>query len=743
MFKFLFLLSYYLVFILCISTYADYIEAQPGTEYIQNFNALGTESRASLPFGWIVDKQTSVRTIGNIADALHQTDYRSGNNIAPNAANGIYNFGHGTAETAEQRAVGWLASGSGTASGNLYARLKNIGSESFRGFEMSYTVEKFRQGSNTEGFAIQMYFSFDGEIWHSGGENFYHFFEPDDNNDGYDNAPGLTQQVDGYLFTGLINPDEKVYLAWNYSVASGSTTTNGQALAINNVSLTPADKSYFHEIDGLEGSTLEDALHDMIAVNENTNYNNARLQMHGNIDNFNNQVRCVYTGEWYDVDKGSMPASGDLDAEHLYPQSWFEGHPQQSIARADLHALVPTHPPANNSRANHPFDYVESISTTWGSDGYFSYYGQNTDNKSAFEPADDFKGNAARAVLYFAVRYYDYFEAGNRFIGSDWDVDPFFRGEVDMLNTLLLWHITDPVDEQEQQRNQDVFLYQENRNPFIDHPEFVSIIWGPIYPPAPEAFAPDTISTNSFIAHWKPVHASTEYRLDVSPNSTFTSFVEGYEDLTVAGTFQEISGLKSNTTYYYRVRAVHDNADGPGDNSNIISVTTLDEDAEVFIETFENLHLTGTQYTSGSFIGNYDIQWFYEGARNDSGYPINGGGILLGSAGDNSRVYADLTSGIRNFSVEMRKAFTGSGNRQVGLYINGERHSESILFGNEGGADDTIHTFSVDNINLAGELRLEVRNILGTSSNRRQLTINNVTWTQYQPKTGVKQWMLY
>ena len=736
-----YLISCMILILFHLTVFTQYIEVQTGVEYTQDFNLLGTEAEASLPEGWLVDKLTSLRTVGSIFEAITNTERIGGNNLATNAANGIYNFGAGPANSATDRSIGWLASGTDTRSGNLYARFINNGEDEFLGFDISYVIEKFRQGSNEEGFAIQMYFSFDGENFYNAGDDFYFAFEPDIDNSGYNNAPGETENIEGYLFAGPVKPDNKVYLAWNYSVSSGTTTSNAQALSINNVSLTPSDKTYFHAVAGQEGAELENSLHEMISLNTNSNYDNSRQQMFGYIDNFNNQVRCVYTGDWYNVPEGGMPDPTELNAEHLYPQSWFDSHPEQSIARSDLHALAPTFPAANNSRSNHPIDYVETIISTWGSDGYFSYYGTNEDGYSAFEVADEFKGNTSRALLYFSVRYYDYFD--QRFGEADWNVEPFFRGNVDMLNSLLLWHIADPVDDVEMQRTQEVFLYQGNRNPFIDHPEFVSEIWGPIFPPAPVALEAEQITANSFTAEWEPVHASTEYRLDVSSSSNFSSFLPGYEDLPISGTSYEVTGLSSNSLYFFRVRAVHENADGPSEDSNTITVTTLSEDAQTFVETFDNHNLSGTAYASGSFIGNYDIEWFYEGARDESSYPIEGKGIILGSAGDNSRVYADLAGGIRNFSIEMRKAFTASGARQIELFIDNVSFGTSIQFGEESGEDITIHSFEVDNINIQGDFRIEIRNILGTSSNRRQLTIDNITWTDYEPQTSVTNWMFY
>jgi hypothetical protein len=96
--------------------------------------------------------------------------------------------------------------------------------------------------------------------------------------------------------------------------------------------------------------------------------------------------------------------------------------------------------------------------------------------------------------------------------------------------------------------------------------------WGQV-PPAPTATAATNITTNSFTANWNSSAGAAGYRLDVSINSSFSSYVSGFQSLDVGNvTSRSVTGLSSNTTYYYRVRA--ENAAGTSANSNVISVTT-------------------------------------------------------------------------------------------------------------------------------------------------------------------------
>jgi len=92
-------------------------------------------------------------------------------------------------------------------------------------------------------------------------------------------------------------------------------------------------------------------------------------------------------------------------------------------------------------------------------------------------------------------------------------------------------------------------------------------------PPTPTATAATNVTSSSFRANWNSVSGAIGYRLDVSTNSSFTSFVVGYNNRDVGNvTSFPVSGLSANTPYYYRVRAY--NSHGPSPDSNTIPVTT-------------------------------------------------------------------------------------------------------------------------------------------------------------------------
>ena len=214
------------------------VDIAAGGTVTQNFDGLGTSATASMPTDWKVDKNNTVRSVGSYSAAATATEQRAGNNMATNAPNGIYNFGAGEAASATDRAVGGISSKDASKSVNIYVKLTNNGSSAISDFTISYNVEKYRNGSNSAGFTIQMYYSTDGTNWTSAGDNFKTSFTADANNNGYTSAPGVTVQVSNKTLSQSLAAGSSLYLAWNYSVTSGSTTSSAQALGIDDVSIT-------------------------------------------------------------------------------------------------------------------------------------------------------------------------------------------------------------------------------------------------------------------------------------------------------------------------------------------------------------------------------------------------------------------------------------------------------------------------------------------------------------------------
>ena len=216
--------------------------------YAENFDSMGVPATATtasnLPANFRADNPAAVRAVGSFSTAGTTTARAGGANLSSSASNGIYSFGAGTAALGSaDRAVGFLSSGSATQSGNLYTQLTNDTGSALTGLKLSYNVEKYRMGFNAAGFCVQMYYSTTGQAgnWTSAGNTFLTTFPADSGtvNSGYATVPGAVQSVSNATLAVPIPNGTSLYLAWNYSVCSGSTTTNAQALAIDDISIVP------------------------------------------------------------------------------------------------------------------------------------------------------------------------------------------------------------------------------------------------------------------------------------------------------------------------------------------------------------------------------------------------------------------------------------------------------------------------------------------------------------------------
>jgi len=207
------------------------------TPYTQSFDGIGTSSTAVLPDSFRVDRIAAARTLGTYAAAGTATTQVGGANVSATAANGIYNFGAGTTSTGADRSIGFISSGSGTGSGNLYVQLTNNTGAALNGLQISYNVEKYRNGSNPAGYRYQLFYSPDGVIWTSAGADFLTAFPADANNSGFASAPGATVAVTDKILTVNIPSGASIYLDWNFSVVTGTTTTNSQVLAIDDIAI--------------------------------------------------------------------------------------------------------------------------------------------------------------------------------------------------------------------------------------------------------------------------------------------------------------------------------------------------------------------------------------------------------------------------------------------------------------------------------------------------------------------------
>lgn len=208
---------------------------------------------------------------------------------------------------------------------------------------------------------------------------------------------------------------------------------------------------YYEGADGLEGDQLIIFLNQLInSTFDGVTYGDARYML-DETDRDPNQsgnLILVYLGTSV---SGVWDSGNTWNREHVWPQSLLGVSADNSTVNSasDLHNLKPSDPAENSSRGN-------------------KFFGNSTTSQT-YEPRDEVKGDIARILFYMDIMY-DELSLISANEGNTY--------EMGNLDALLVWHIEDPVDDFEMYRNEKIEAFQGNRNPFIDHPEFVDKIYG-------------------------------------------------------------------------------------------------------------------------------------------------------------------------------------------------------------------------------------------------------------------------
>ena len=243
---------------------------------------------------------------------------------------------------------------------------------------------------------------------------------------------------------------------------------------------------YYDPAQDLSGSELKSELHNIISDHIKYPYTSSStdvwdiLKETDEDPNNSDNVILLYTGrsqaKTENSGESSTTGSNRWNREHVWSKS--HGFPDEiDTAYTDIHHLRPADESVNSSRSNLDFDnggttHVEATECSYDSDSW--------------EPRDAVKGDVARMMFYMVVRYDPGYHSDN----SLYDLELVDYAGVDIgdppgeplfgkLSTLIQWHLQDPVDAFEENRNDVIYGYQGNRNPFIDHPEWVESIFSP------------------------------------------------------------------------------------------------------------------------------------------------------------------------------------------------------------------------------------------------------------------------
>ncbi|ATL75989.1 hypothetical protein IQ37_02580 [Chryseobacterium piperi] len=286
--------------------------------------------------------------------------------------------------------------------------------------------------------------------------------------------------------------------------------------------------------------------------------------------------------------------------EHILPQSFFNA---ANPMRNDIHFVTPVDGWVNTMHSNLPYGEVfDPIKTSMagakrGNNTFPGYDG------TVFEPIDEFKGDIARMLLYFITRY----ESRLHTFNSS-NTDSPFDGSNDRgykewyINELIRWSKQDPVNQREINRNNAAYTFQGNRNPFIDHPEWVETIWTTTLV---EDITPPTQVLNIKTTHLSTTSANIEW--DASTDNVgvigYIVYLNGQEQGKTTVNNYYFMGLTEDTDYEVKVVAI-DAMRNRSTDSNILAFKTLKKNTEPGNSLYFSEYMEGSGYNKALEIAN-------------------------------------------------------------------------------------------------------------------------------------------
>lgn len=486
--------------------------------------------------------------------------------------------------------------------------------------------------------------------------------------------------------------------------------------------LAQAPANYYNGTAGLTGAALKTKLKDIISNGHNPGSYNGLWTAYQTTDRdyyYENDgsILDIYSENPTAADPynytivsnqcGNYNSESDCyNREHIIPQSLFN---EASPMVSDVHFIRATDGYVNNIRGTLPFGKV-------GTANYTSDNGSKRGNSvsagytgTVFEPIDEFKGDVARMIFYFVTRYETQlsgFSSGNMlgntaFPGlQQWE-----------LEQLLAWNNLDPVSPAEVGRNNASYTYQGNRNPYIDNPNFVNLVWGTPTNDTQAPTAPTNLIANNPTAN--TISLSWTASTDNVGVTGYEIYVNGVLYSTVTGTSATVMGLNPSTTYSFYIVA-KDAAGNASSQSNTATETTLAGGGSTTTcgtEDFESITGSGNGYATRIWTNN-NITWTATDARVDQ--TINGKAITIYNG---SLTSSTISGGIQSLTVTTQRKFGGSSSA-LNVEING------VVVGTVP-YSDVVTTTTISNINVSGNIIIKLVNPV--SSNR--VAIDDLTWT--------------
>lgn len=370
------------------------------------------------------------------------------------------------------------------------------------------------------------------------------------------------------------------------------------ALLFVSLSFAQIPTGYYEDVQGQSGEQLKTVLHTIIKDHSVQSYTPGVWTAFYTTDRKpNGKVWDMYSDvpggtpdyEWtIGSDQCGNVGSGEgvcYNREHSFPRSWFG---DASPMDTELFHIYPTDGYVNGKRGSYP--YGEVSAPTWTSSNGSKLGANSTTGYSGtvFEPIDEYKGDFARTYFYMATRYEDIISNWNSVVldGSTYPV--YTEWHLDML---IRWHEEDPVSQKETDRNNAIYDIQHNRNPFIDHPEYVASVWGiattapsigNIYNSPLEPSAAETVTVYATITDNGTITEAILFWGATSGSLTNEVAMQASGDEYTA----DIPAHEAATIIYYKINAIDD--DSEASISSEYSYTVSSPAGEIVLPLYED-----------------------------------------------------------------------------------------------------------------------------------------------------------
>jgi endonuclease I len=314
-------------------------------------------------------------------------------------------------------------------------------------------------------------------------------------------------------------------------------------------------EGYYNSTAGVSGQALKDSLHNIIKNHVEFPYTSSNTDVWDILKNSDKDIEdpenviLFYSGWSVNAAQEYNSGSG-WSREHVWAKSRGDFGTTKG-AGTDAHHLRPADVSINSARNNRWFH--------WGEKEYLDQ-GVSTQNFTSdynwvWEPRNEVKGDVARMLFYMATRYTGENGEPNLSLVDYLPSDKFTQEPIHaILSTLLEWHKLDPVDAFEQNRNEVVYSYQLNRNPFIDYPMWVEDIFSldtanTVLPTTPTNIILSNITSSKVNLRWDIANnnIASEYHIYLDDNFL----------MKVNRNSASLVGLQADTQYNVKVTALN------------------------------------------------------------------------------------------------------------------------------------------------------------------------------------------